>query len=219
MLDGKDDKHQRHANKERSVERDADWTNAMCKCSPASDRRRKRGNSSRSLIRARTDDARPMHGKPLRNLRAIRERNRRKCIQDISCGYGTAEGENRAPREPVAPNRERRDELHIADPGGGAVDRCATGFIREKTGDFGVGERLDEAHENGQCPNQERDLSRRPRDATDRKQNQRGNATRDPERPGPINRPMQLSLNVAILHCCINYTRHSLPPRLTSIFG
>ena len=114
--------------------------------------------------------------------------------QDIAGGDAGADGEHRRPGEPIAPDRERPEDLAVVDPGRRAVDRRAPGFVREHAGDLGIGEGLDEAHEDGERPD---DIGRRADgggNAADGEQHQRRHAAGDPEGllpvDGAVKRPL-----------------------------
>ena len=94
----------------------------------------------------------------------------------IARGDGAAERQHGRPGEPVAPYRQRRDELRIAQPGSGAIDRRAARLIAEHAGDLGIGEGLHEAHDHGDDPDQEGEFSGRAGNAADREQDQRRHA-------------------------------------------
>ena len=114
--------------------------------------------------------------------------------QHIARGDAGADGEHRRPGEPVAPDRERPEDLAVVDPGRGAVDGCTPGFVGEHAGDLGIGEGLGEAHEDGKRPD---DIGRRAdggRDAADGEQHQGRHAAGDPEGLFPVDGAMQRPL-------------------------
>ncbi len=86
-----------------------------------------------------------------------------------------------------------RDELGIAHPGGGAINRGTAGLVGEEAGNFGIGEGLDEAHHHGDGPDQKRHLAGGARNAADGEQDERRNAARHPEGSAPVDGAFQLT--------------------------
>ena len=126
--------------------------------------------------------------------RPDRRVGREQGVEDVARGDAAADGEHRRPGEPVAPHRERRDELGIAHPGRRAIDRGAARFVREQAGDLGIGEGLDEAEQHRQRPHQDRGRADRGGDAADREQDESGHAARDPEGIFPADDAVQFRL-------------------------
>src|SRR5262249_5372972 len=72
--------------------------------------------------------------------------------QDVAGGDARPNGKHRRPGEPVAPDGKGTEDLAVMDPGRGAIDRRTPRFVREQAGDLGIGEGLDEAHQDGERP-------------------------------------------------------------------
>ena len=105
--------------------------------------------------------------------------------EDVAGGDAAADGQHRRPGDPVAPDRERRDDPSVADPGGGAVDRGPAGLARKQAGDLGIGVGLDVAHQHRDDPDHPGRVADRGGDAADREQDQRRHAAGDPEHVAP----------------------------------
>ena len=119
--------------------------------------------------------------------------------------------QHRRPGEPVAPDRQGRDQLGIAQPGRRAIDRGAARLVAEHPRHFGIGEALQEAHDHRDHPDQEGQLARRPRDAADREQHQRRHTCRDPEGALPVQRPDQLARAGFIRICPSPFCSTAIP--------
>jgi hypothetical protein len=104
---------------------------------------------------------------------------REKRVQDIARGDAAADGEHWCPGEPIAPDRERRDELGVTHPSRSAVDRCATGLVGEEAGDLRIGEGLEKAEDDRQGPHQRRGRAHRRGNAADGEEDERRDAACD----------------------------------------
>jgi hypothetical protein len=102
-----------------------------------------------------------------------------KRVQDIARGDAAADGEHWCPGEPIAPDRERRDELGVTHPSRSAVDRCATGLVGEEAGDLRIGEGLEKAEDDRQGPHQRRGRAHRRGNAADGEEDERRDAACD----------------------------------------
>ena len=194
MLDREDDQHQHHADPEHGVEREADRPErAAVECPVADGRRTGCGQRRDGVGRGPAGIGRI--AKPGNDLgRALGEAgDRRQRTEDVGRGDGAAERQHRRPGQPVAPHRERRDELRIAQPGRRAIDRRTARLGRKQAGDLGIGEGLDQPENDRAGPDDEGELARRSGNAADREQHQRGHAAGDPERTSPVDGPVQLA--------------------------
>ena len=141
----------------------------------------------------------------------VGRRDRRERVEDVGGSDGAAERQHGRPGKPVAPHRQRRDQLRVAHPGGRAIDRRAARFVRKEAGDLGVGEGLNEAHDHGDDPDQESDLSGCAGDAADGEQHEGWNAARNPECPSPIDGSKQFAFCWSLNICCYGHFARSQP--------
>jgi hypothetical protein len=118
-------------------------------------------------------------------------RGREQHVQHVACAHAGADGQHRRPCEPVAPDRERCEQLAVADPGDGAVDGGATRLVRKEPRDFCIREGLDEAESDREHPDDPRRLADSRRDRTDREKYERRNTARYPEGACPTYLSMQ----------------------------
>ena len=116
---------------------------------------------------------------------------REQAIQNIAGRQPRADRLHRRPGKPVAPDRDRRDQLAVADPGDGPVDRGAAGFVGKQSRDLGVGEGLDEAHHDGGDPDDPGHIADDGGNGADREQHQRRHAAGDPECAGPVDAALE----------------------------
>ena len=114
--------------------------------------------------------------------------------QDVAGGNAGADGKHRRPGKPIAPHRKRPEDLAVAHPGRGTIDGRAPGFVREHARDLGIGERLDEAHDDGQGPDDVGGRADGGGDAADGEQHQRRHAAGDPECLLPVDRAVKCPL-------------------------
>ena len=119
--------------------------------------------------------------------------DRRQRAQYVGRGDRAAERQHRRPGEPVAPHRQRRDELGIAQPCRRAIDRGAARLRREQAGDLGVGEGLDQAEDHRGDPDGEGEIAGGAGDAADREKHQRRHAAGNPEGAAPVDGSVQLA--------------------------
>ncbi len=203
MLDREGDEHQHRADPEGGVQREADRAETVGEQRPAPQRGREGGDailrdeSGDGILRRLAGVEREpfgdagrirrhrtgMGGDPFRHVGIVGAGNGRQHVQDVSRRDGAAEREHGRPGEPVAPDREGRNQLGIAHPGRRAIDGGAAGLVGEEAGDFRIGEGLDEAHHHGDEPYEERHLSGGARNAADGEQDQRRHTARHPECP------------------------------------
>ena len=90
-------------------------------------------------------------------MSAVRKRRMRRgeCGKNVSCCDAAADGQDRRPGEPIAPYREGRDQLAVADPCRRAIDGGTPGLAREHPCNLGIGESLDEAEQHRERPHDE----------------------------------------------------------------
>ena len=112
--------------------------------------------------------------------------------QDVAGGETRADREHRRPREPVAPHRHGCEELAVGHPGDGPVHGRAARLAREQARDLRVGEGLQEAEADRHGPHDPGWLADRRGYRADGEQHQRRHAAGDPERPRPVDLPLQL---------------------------
>ena len=105
--------------------------------------------------------------------------------KNVSCCDAAADGQDRRPGEPIAPHREGRDQLAVADPCRRAIDGGAPGLAREHPCNLGIGESLDEAEQHRERPHDVGRGADGSGDAADREQHQRRDAAGQPERVLP----------------------------------
>ena len=132
-------------------------------------------------------------------------------IEDVARRDRGAEREHRRPGDPVAPDRQRRDELAVAQPGRRAIDRRAARLVREQARDFRIGEGLDEAHQHRHDPDRDRPGCRPCRRCRRSRTDQGGHAAGDPECALPIDGALQYVFAVAVV-CCATDRHSSFPP-------
>ena len=137
-------------------------------------------------------------------------------IQDVTRGDAAADCEHRRPGQPVAPHRERGDELGVTHPCGRAVDRGPAGFVGEQPRDLGIGEGLDEAEQNRQRPHQDRRRAYGRGNAADREQHERRHAARHPKRILPANSSMKCRLRHGRSISSCSGADHGKPPSFWS---
>ena len=207
MLNGKHDQHQDHANHEGRVEmqrahaRDSKACRFPCaesggqgcdsiRRSNSRDRiRRRRACIGCDIVDHRLRGRRIIGGMgchPFQHHGAVSRRDREQRVQDITCRDGTAQGQNRTPGKPVAPDRQRRNQFGIAQPCCRPIHRSPARLVAEHAGHFGIGEALQKAHHHRNDPYQESQLSGRARDPTNREQHQGRHTGRNPESALPI---------------------------------
>ena len=194
MLHGEDDQHQDDTDPEDGVEREADRTERAAVERPVADRGRA-GCRQRSdgIGRGLADIGRV--GEPCDDFgrRVTEAGDRRQRAEDIGRSDRAAERQHRRPGEPVAPHRQRCDELGITQPGGSAIDRGAARLRRKQAGNLGIGEGLDQAEDHRGYPDGEGEIAGRPGDAADREKHQRRHAAGDPEGAAPVDGSVQLA--------------------------
>ena len=185
MLDSEGQQHQNDADEERPVERHRHDPEIELEQGPVMygheagySRRFVDGLAGR---RCRRD----------RRFYRFRARRRFHGVEDVAGRNDAAQRKDGCPGDPVAPDRERGDELAVFQPGRRAIDRCTARFIGKHAGDFGIGERLDEAQQHRRAPDREGDVAGRAGDAADREQDQCRHAARHPEGTAPVDGPDQ----------------------------
>ena len=210
MLDRKDDQHQERADHEGRVEVQRPQAgDCHAQGFPCADGRGQGGNTiagkkrrNRVIRRGsgigcqefhHTRIIRRQRGKvcrhPVQHHLRVGRRDRVQRVQDVACGNHAAQAQHRAPGEPVAPDRQRPDQLGIAQPGRSPVDRRPPGLVLEHAGKFGIGEGLQEAHDHRDDPDDKGRLARDTCDPTHREEHQRRHAGCDPECPFPVQGP------------------------------
>ena len=207
VLDGEHDQHQHHANHEsrvkvqRAYARNGEAGRFPC----AESRGQGRNGISRShsrygirrrcacigcdIIDHRLRGSRVIGGMscdPFQHHGAVGRRDWEQRVQDIACRDGTAQGQNRAPRKPVTPDRQRCHQFGITQPSRCAINRSAARFAAEHPRHFGVGEALQKAHDHRNDPHKESQLSGCARDPTNREQHQGRHTCRNPEGAFPV---------------------------------
>ena len=188
MLDGHDDQHQRHADQEGRVE--VQGTKAGNGQSKGFEHPEPGGHCSHAIggghsvdgVRSRDTGvgghiinhrlgfsgvAGDIRRDPVNHLLAFGQGDREKRVQNVARRDGAAERQHGRPCEPVAPHREGRDQLGIAQPCGCAIDGRAARLVAEHPGHFGIGKALQEAHHHRDHPDREGQLARGSGDATD----------------------------------------------------
>ena len=93
--------------------------------------------------------------------------------QQIAGAEAGADRQHRRPGQPVAPQRQRRHELAVADPRRRAVHGRAARLARMQAGDLGIDEGLYESEQDGDRPHQPGRRADRRRDGAHRKQHER----------------------------------------------
>ena len=213
MLDREDDQHQDRADDEGGVEvKRAKTRNGDVERFPDAHRRGKRLDrrggldgcdgigSGDTRIRGHVVDDRlafggelgAVGGDPVKDRLAAFDRDREQRVQDIARRDGTTQRQDRRPGEPVAPDRQGRDHLRIAQPGGGPIDRCPARLVAEHPRDLGIGEGLRKAHDHRHDPDHESGLPGHARDPADREQHKRRHPGRHPKCAAPVKRALQL---------------------------
>ncbi|VWB82237.1 hypothetical protein BTE28158_03904 [Burkholderia territorii] len=102
-----------------------------------------------------------------------------------------AEREHRRPREPVAPHRNRGNQLAVSNPADRAIHRRAARFMRKQPRYFRISRALDQAHRDRGDPDRPRGLADRRAYAADREQHACRHAARYPEAVFPCEAALQ----------------------------
>ena len=113
---------------------------------------------------------------------------------DIARPQTGAERKHRGPGQPVAPDRNRRDELAIGQPRCRAIDGGPAGLMRIEPGNLGIDEGLDEPHQDRDNPDHPARLADDRRNPAHGQQYARRHSAGGPERVFPIELAAQLEL-------------------------